>query len=126
MRLGLPGAACLCIAGGAWAQDAVPPLTCFGAEPSWSLEIGDDGATFRADGPAEILYAITDMRAAVGRTWPKAVTLFAPEDTAIAILRPQPCSDTMSDRDYAWTVDFLTQRAGEAVILTGCCRASED
>jgi uncharacterized membrane protein len=40
----------------------------------------------------------------------------------VALLRPLACSDGMSDRSYPWTLDFLTQREGAPLLLTGCCR----
>ena len=49
-------------------------------------------------------------------------SLTAPEDTAIALVRPEVCGDTMSDQEFGWRIDLLTQWAGEAVIVTGCCR----
>lgn len=103
-----------------------PTLLCSGVEPFWSLEIGAEGALFSAPDSAEINYSIPDERAAAGRFWPRALTLLAPQDTAIAIIRPTACSDTMSDRTYDWTLDLLTQREGEAVILTGCCRKAPE
>lgn len=126
MRLNALAALCALAALPALAADPPPPLTCFGAEPFWSLELDDDGAALHAPGAPEILYAIADMRDAVGRSWPKAVTLLARDDTAILIVRPAACSDGMSDRSYDWMADLLTQRGGEAVILTGCCRAADD
>lgn len=106
------------------ADDARPYLLCGGVEPNWSLEIGADDALFTAPDRPQIDYAIPDERAALGRLWPRALTLTAPQDTAIAILRPTACSDTMSDRVFDWTIDLLTQKDGEAVIYTGCCRGA--
>ena len=106
----------------AMGEETRPPLLCGGVEPFWSLEIAEDNAVFTAPDTPQIDYSIPDERAALGRLWPRGLTLLAPEDTAIALLRPASCSDTMSDRDYGWTIDLLTQKSGEAVILTGCCR----
>ena len=110
----------------ALADDARPDLLCGGVEPSWSLELGRDEGVFTAPDSPQIDYSIPDIRAALGRVWPKGLTLLAPQDTAIAILRPASCSDTMSDRTFDWTIDLLTQKAGEAVILTGCCRIAPE
>ena len=106
----------------ATAEETRPALLCGGVEPFWSLEIGAETALFSAPDSAGIDYTIPDERAAEGRFWPRALTLLAPQDTAIAIVRPAACSDTMSDRAYDWALDLLTQRNGEAVIYTGCCR----
>ena len=99
-----------------------PPLLCGGVEPSWSLELGADGAVFSAPDIEQIDYAIPHIAVAEGRTWPQVLTLLAQRDTALAILRPLHCSDTMSDRRFDWMIDLLTQRNGEAIALTGCCR----
>ncbi|MEM8755228.1 MAG: hypothetical protein AAGF90_19880 [Pseudomonadota bacterium] len=103
-----------------------PPLVCFGAEPFWSLDLGAETAVFTAPDQPQIDYAIPDVRRAEGRFWPQALTLLSPQDTAILLLRPAACSDTMSDVEHEWTVDMLTQRRGEAVVYTGCCRAAAE
>lgn len=118
--------ALLCLAAPAAAQDDPPRLLCAGTEPLWSLEMDVEGAVFTAPERPQVDYQIIDQRAALGRPWPKGITLLAPEDTAIALLRPQACRDGASDRIYVWLVDLLTQRDGEAVILTGCCREAPD
>lgn len=116
----------LACATGASAMEARPELLCGGVEPFWSLEIGAETALFATpDGP-DLSYSIPDERAAEGRFWPRALTLLAPQDTAIAIVRPASCSDTMSDRAYDWNLDLLTQRGGEAIIYTGCCREAPE
>lgn len=106
-------------------EDAAPEaLLCGGVEPFWSLQLDAEGATYGTPDQPRIDYLIVDQRAALGREWPKAITLAAPNDTALALLRPQTCSDGMSDRVMDWTIDMLTQRDDEAVVLTGCCRAA--
>ena len=111
-----------CLATSATGKDARPSLLCGGAEPFWSLAIDQETAHFSAPDRPEISYAIPDERTALGRDWPRGLTLTAPEDTAIALVRPEVCGDTMSDQEFGWRIDLLTQWAGEAVIVTGCCR----
>lgn len=106
----------------AYAASDRPPLLCGGVEPSWSLEIGVDDAVFTALDVEQIDYAIPHSTRAEGRDWPQVLTLLAQRDTALAILRPLQCSHTMSDNNFDWTIDILTQRDGEAIALTGCCR----
>ena len=110
------------LAGAAVADDARPPLLCGGVEPHWSFEITGDRALFTSPETADISYALRDERAARGRDWPVALTFIAPQDTAIALIRRSACSDTMSDALFDWTIDILTQRNQEPVLLTGCCR----
>ena len=99
-----------------------PPLLCGGVEPFWSLEIGTDEAAFTAPDVEQIDYTIPHVAKAEGRPWPQVLTLLAQRDTALAIVRPLHCSDTMSDIKFDWTIDVLTQRSGGAIALTGCCR----
>ena len=99
-----------------------PALLCGGVEPFWSLELGAEDAVFTAPETDQIDYAIPHVAIAEGRPWPQVLTLLAEHDTALAILRPLQCSDTMSDRGFDWMIDLLTQRNGEAIALTGCCR----
>ncbi len=107
-------------------QIIAQPLICGGAEPFWSLETSDgpeaQDALFTTPGAAPIGYETALITKAQGRPDPLALTLIAPQDTAIAIIAARPCSDTMSDIDYSHTIELLTQRQGEAVMFTGCCR----
>ena len=102
-----------------------PPLLCGGLEPGWSLELQASAALFTSPDAPQINYSIPDVKRAEGRRWPEILTLLAETDTALVLVRPQICSDTMSDRRYPWSIDMLTQRAGEAIALTGCCRIDE-
>lgn len=99
-----------------------PPLLCGGVEPFWSLEISEDEALYAAPDTDPITYSIPLITKAEGRPWPQVLTLLAERDTALAIIRPLLCSDTMSDVKFDWTIDVLTQRNSEAIALTGCCR----
>jgi len=110
------------MAGAAAAAEERPPLLCGGVEPLWSLEISADAAVFTAPDVEQITYAIPHIAKAEGRPWPQVMTLLADRDTALAIVRPMQCSDTMSDTEFDWMIDVLTQRQGEAIALTGCCR----
>lgn len=113
------------LAASASAEDEAPEtLICAGTEPFWALTVDEDGAIFSTPDSEGFAYQIVDQRAAIGREWPKAVTLAAPEDTAVAILARAACSDTMSDQPHDWRIEMLTQWNGEAALLTGCCRAA--
>lgn len=107
------------------AEDRPQVLLCGGVEPFWSLELTSEAALYTDPDTGEIDYTIPDERIAEGRHWPRVMTLLAARDTAIAVLRPAACSDTMSDRSLDWSIDLLTQRRGEAVVYTGCCRAPD-
>lgn len=115
-------AAAIALAATPAAPETRPDLLCGGVEPSWSLEMAEEEALFTAPDAPQIDYRVQHVQRAEGRFWPRVLTLLAPADTALAVLRPAACSDTMSDRSYDWTIDLLTQRGGEAIVLTGCCR----
>ena len=106
---------------GATAGDR-PDLLCGGQTPFWSLEITGEAALFTAPDSADITYAIRLVTPAEGLPWPRALTLVAEQDTAIAILRPETCGDSAVGHALPWRVDVLTQRRAEAIMLTGCCR----
>jgi len=110
------------IFGSAMADSKLPPLLCGGIDPSWSLEIQDEEAVYTAPDVEQIDYTIPHVTTAEGRLWPQVLTLLAQRDTALAIVRPMQCSDTASDTKFDWMIDVLTQRNGEAIALTGCCR----
>ena len=104
------------------AENVRPPLLCGGVEPSWALALEAEEAVFTAPDVEQIDYTIPHTAVAAGRSWPQVLTLLAQRDTALAIIRPMQCSDTMSDISFDWMIDVLTQRSGEAIALTGCCR----
>jgi uncharacterized membrane protein len=100
-----------------------PDLRCYGAEPYWSLEITALSATFSSmDGP-DRSYDVQLVTAAQGRLSPLAYTLISQSDTAIAIVGERQCNDTMSDERFSHSIEVLTQRGSEAIMLTGCCKA---
>lgn len=103
------------------AQD-LPPLICVGVEPQWSVALDGDVARFTDDtANREVEFTIPHRSVAEGRTSPHALSLIAARDSAVALIDQRQCTDTMSDIDYPYAVDFLTQRRGVAILLTGCC-----
>lgn len=95
-----------------------PGLMCAGQAPQhWSLAIGAASALFTAPQQNSIDYELKHVTRSSGRDWPQALTLLAAADTAIVLLDQKQCAD----RDD-WTVNILTQRSREPVLLSGCCR----
>lgn len=104
-------------------ETPLPPLLCGGAEPFWNLTLQEGrGAYSTPEEPDAITYDVRLTTPAEGRIWPRALTLIGPRDTAIVLLNERQCSDTMSDFDYPYAADLMTQRGTEAILLTGCCR----
>jgi uncharacterized membrane protein len=109
--------------------DAVPfpvGLVCTGTEPFWSLAFtGPAQATYRSPDAAPVDYSITESAAAAGRPdFPAGFVLTGRQASAVALIRPQDCSDGMSDQTYPWTFDLMGRPdpRGEMILLTGCCR----
>jgi uncharacterized membrane protein len=98
-------------------------LVCAGNEPFWSLRFADEKANFVEPGVEPVGFELSRPATAAGTAgWPLSVTLVGGEASGVALLRPQACTDGMSDRSHPWTLDFLSQREGAPLLLTGCCR----
>ena len=90
---------------------------CLGAEPNWTLRIGEDTARFEMQ--RQINYDIPLISIAENRDWPKVYTLVVDFDTAIATVDRDTCR--LGTQDYPLSVDILTQRGETPIVLTGCC-----
>ncbi|MEM0944052.1 MAG: hypothetical protein AAGI70_08905 [Pseudomonadota bacterium] len=105
----------------AMAED-LPPLLCGGVEPNWSVRIEGDRASFSEPGQDAIPYDIPHRVQAEGRSYPRALTLIGQRSTAVALVDQRQCLDGMADQPRPFALEFLTQRALEPILLTGCCR----
>jgi hypothetical protein len=85
--------------------------------------LADDRAVYVAPGGAAAELTIPHRAVAEGRqAEPVAMTLIGDRgDTAVAVLRRGQCQVGAADA-ADWSIDVLTQQAGEAILLTGCCR----
>lgn len=94
-------------------------LACSGTEPFWSLRFDADAVTAQEPGGSTLALApgATATAQGAGR-YPLALSL----DGLVAVVHPQTCSDGMSDRTHAWTIDLIMQRDGAVALRTGCCR----
>jgi uncharacterized membrane protein len=99
-------------------SDLTTPLYCSGTEPFWLFAFDPAGAKATFD-----LFDNEPAVWPVRQTWPKGPRsdLVAIEmDDKIAVLRPQDCSDGMSDREYGIAFDLLfTDDMGGG--YQGCC-----
>jgi uncharacterized membrane protein len=100
------------------------PLNCLGTEPFWSLEIDPVAGLTRFRTPEDP----EDGIALIGEIWPgmpwaPAAAVALPD--GLAVLYPLACSDGMSDRSYAISVDLFLQ-GSERTRLSGCCRMTPD
>lgn len=94
------------------------PLWCYGTEPFWSLEIGHSNVSFTDPGMDEpALVQPTEYYASVPHS-PRGA-LVAGDITGF--VSREMCSDGMSDRQYAWRIDFLRTGNGGQFMFSGCC-----
>lgn len=103
-------------------------LKCLGAEPFWSLTIDSPDARYKDIETPQITLNAVKARS----TLPDAAGISAFDldgiDLSIStIIRPQQCSDGMSDRMFGWGVDLILRRGpteadGSGPLhQTGCC-----
>jgi uncharacterized membrane protein len=98
-------------------------LVCAGTEPFWSLRFGADAITYGEPGAGPVALGLLAAEPAQGRrAFPLAITLMSEILSGVAVLRPAACTDGMSGRTDAWTLDFIAQRAATQRLRTGCCR----
>lgn len=108
-------------------QDAAPwydasvPLSCYGTEPFWGLNISGSEAKFDSpDGP-EAPIAITQRAAPpVPDMGPRAM-LGLRIGEGFAIIRSQSCSDGMSDRANGLAIDLFRSTQDGLMGQSGCC-----
>lgn len=103
-------------------SDLSIPLYCSGTEPFWSFTYDPAAATAKFD--------MFDGEAAtwpVRHSWPATersdLVAFSTADK-IAVMRPQECSDGMSDRVYGISFDLL-YNDDLGGIIQGCCSLVE-
>ena len=96
-------------------------LRCGGTEPFWDLEIGAASAKYNAmTGEMRDLSLYSAQSAAARRGFPYLLVLTEGDHSAQALIRPQHCSDGMSDRTYPYSIDLLLD-GGMSGYIEGCC-----
>lgn len=106
-----------------WQAGHLPErLICTGTEPFWSLRHTRGKMEFATPGSSQPL----DLRAVLDRGIAADITraLIAGEGEArvTAVIRPESCSDGMSDRAFGLSATLITEGPGAAPgMLTGCC-----
>ena len=100
------------------AQQPSYPMSCAGADPSWSLVLDDGKAEFDFRRQSEMDIMLDTP--AQGSEWPRALTLIGRGDSAILILENRACEN----RNI--TARILTQRGETPILLTGCCEMAEN
>ena len=94
-------------------------LTCFGSNPNWQAVLNGPSATFQLrDRAGDFQVRLTTPAKNDPNT--TAYTLIGDTDTAIVIVSPARCN-TLNLQAHV-----LTQERSEAILLSGCCRITEE
>lgn len=94
-------------------------LVCGGTEPFWDVRYTADSAIFHAMSTESETIPLQSAGPALGRRgFPALLTHAGPDGFTYSLIRPQICSDGMSDRDYPWAIDYIL---GDGTYLEGCC-----
>lgn len=99
-------------------------LRCFGTEPFWGLDLGNGQANFSATDIDNQSLPLTAGIPAVGRNHRITFIARSGQIRLTAVLgRNETCSDGMSDRDFGWRVDLVTEGIGGSPVAAyeGCC-----
>lgn len=95
--------------------------TCFGTEPFWSLELGEEAVFDQMSGVEFRFDRAADLRSA-NRTDRTAILADGPLGRLTGTVSAQACSDGMSDRAYGLSIDaVLDFRTGGPRLISGCC-----
>ncbi len=98
------------------------PLSCYGTEPFWSLDISPDPhMEFHWAGEEPKKFESVFTVESVNRTDRSALFAEGEHGLLTSVLQRQICSDGMSDRLYGVNIDmFLTDDTG-VTFFSGCC-----
>jgi uncharacterized membrane protein len=104
-------------------------LRCLGTEPFWDATLSPDTSTMLLkglDAPGMMLN-IAQSVSPMDVVLPSLGIAFgAPGETGFAVLRPENCSDGMSERIYGLSAVFFVGKPGAMTGLSGCCTMAAD
>lgn len=109
---------------GVWQSAAVPQsLSCSGTEPFWSLKATKSGMVYsQPDTPDRALTLRKVMDRSIEGEPTRGLIAGDDKGRVTAFIRPEQCSDGMSDRGYALAVAvILDGQDMPSRMLTGCC-----
>lgn len=101
----------------------LPVTRCFGTEPFWSFSLNDTArAVWRTPGQTPVSgTAPGAYRSLSDRRLEGLVLTLFDGRTVYATLRPEQCSDGMSDRTYGISVSTFVTGGARTEFLSGCC-----
>lgn len=98
-------------------------LLCSGAEPFWSIRLAETTAVYSDPTYSAVSLALDSALVAAGRpAFPAALHHSNEGGSTTSILRPQLCSDGMSDREYPYAIATLLRIGEQETLFEGCCR----
>lgn len=95
------------------------PLSCFGTEPFWSLNVTVRGDEYQLMGDTRRDLTITQERVATNGAF--ATFLEGPTLERTLIVQTGYCSDGMSDREYGWRATLFNDAPDGSTVQSGCC-----
>lgn len=102
-------------------------LACEGEDPFWHLDLRVDAGSARFERTGETAMsadiALTALAQGDRSVRAFSLTNMTTGFTGIAVTAPAACV-LGGDESFSHRVEFLTQALNEAILLTGCCRAS--
>lgn len=102
--------------------DLPRPLSCFGTEPFWNLQLGQFGNDLDVLGEIQQTFATT-WEGAPGNRGPYTygVVLEEGSSNVHAVITRNLCDDGMSDRLYGFDVYAILSGGWGTRMVTGCC-----
>ena len=99
------------------------PLTCYGTEPFWTLDIASNGhASFSMLGGDEAGLSLQWSDISANRGASAYGALFASDGLdAHAVILRELCNDGMSDRTYGLAIDAILSDSAGWRLISGCC-----
>lgn len=95
------------------------PLSCFGTEPFWSLNVTVRGDEYQAMGDTRRDLTMISERTAYNGAL--AVFEEGPTLQRTLIVRRLTCGDGMSDREYGWQATLFNDAPDGGEVQSGCC-----
>lgn len=95
-------------------------LLCAGTEPFWTMEIESAESAVLSTTESITPMSLSNVSVSKNRAKdPVAIEFLTNDLTVLTVVSRESCSDGMSDINYSWAADLLTQP--DLSLLSGCC-----
>ena len=95
------------------------PMSCYGTEPFWSLNVTARGDEYQSMGDPR-----RDLTLIFERTAPNGALAIFEDGTSsqrTLIVKRGYCTDGMSDREFGWQATLFNDAPGDSAVQSGCC-----